>query len=164
MTDANAHPHVSSDGKFALVHNGVIENYAGMKKFLAGKGYTFASETDTEALVNLIAYHYKKETGRPDTSRFLESVRKTLRHVEGTYGIAVLCTDHPGEIVAARKGSPLILGIGDGEFLLASDVSANHQPHAERRLPEGWRDCPCHAKELHHHDRTSTMWRRWSTA
>ena len=124
VTDANAHPHVSSDGKFALVHNGVIENYSGMKKFLAGQGYTFASETDTEALVNLIAYHYKKEVERPDTSRFLESVRKTLRHVEGTYGIVVLCTECPDELVAARKGSPLILGIGDGEFLLASDVSA----------------------------------------
>jgi glucosamine--fructose-6-phosphate aminotransferase (isomerizing) len=124
VTDANAHPHVSSDGKFALVHNGVIENYSGMKKFLIGQGYTFVSETDTEALVNLIAYHYKKEVERPDTSRFLESVRKALRHVEGTYGIVVLCTDHPGELVAARKGSPLILGIGDGEFLIASDVSA----------------------------------------
>jgi glucosamine--fructose-6-phosphate aminotransferase (isomerizing) len=124
VTDANAHPHVSSDGKFALVHNGVIENYSGMKKFLLGQGYTFISETDTEALVNLIAYHYKKEVDRPDTSRFLESVRKALRHVEGTYGIVVLCTEHPGELVAARKGSPLILGIGDGEFLIASDVSA----------------------------------------
>ena len=124
VTDANAHPHVSSDGKFALVHNGVIENYLGMRKFLAGKGYTFASETDTEALVNLIAYHYQKEPARTDASRFLESVRKTLHHVEGTYGIAVLCTEHPGEIVAARKGSPLILGVGDGEFLIASDVAA----------------------------------------
>ncbi|OHE88251.1 MAG: glutamine--fructose-6-phosphate aminotransferase [Verrucomicrobia bacterium RIFCSPLOWO2_12_FULL_64_8] len=124
VTDANAHPHVSSDGKFALVHNGVIENYAGMKKFLAGKGYTFASETDTEALTNLIAYHFQKEPARPDTSRFLESVRKALRHVEGTYGIVVLCTEHPEEMVAARYGSPLILGVGDGEYLLASDVSA----------------------------------------
>ena len=124
VTDANAHPHVSSDGKFAIVHNGVIENYAGMKKFLAGKGYTFASETDTEALVNLIAYHYQKETARADANRFLESVRKTLHHVEGTYGIVVLCTEHPGEMVAARKGSPLILGVGDAEYILASDVAA----------------------------------------
>jgi len=124
VTDENAHPHVSSDGKFALVHNGVIENYSGMKKFLLSQGYTFISETDTEALVNLIAYHYKKEGDRPDSSRFLESVRKALRHVEGTYGIVVLCTDRPDELVAARKGSPLILGIGDGEFLVASDVSA----------------------------------------
>jgi glucosamine--fructose-6-phosphate aminotransferase (isomerizing) len=124
VTDANAHPHLSSDGKFALIHNGVIENYVGMKRFLLEKGYTFLSETDTEALVNLIAYHYQKEHTNGDRSRFLESVRKSLLHVEGTYGIAVLCTDSPGEIVAARKGSPLILGVGDGEHIVASDVSA----------------------------------------
>ncbi len=125
VTDANAHPHVSSDGKFALIHNGVIENYAQMKSFLTGKGYTFQSETDTEVLCNLIAYHYAKEpAGTNGTSRFLEAVRKTLRHVEGTYGIAALCVDYPAEIVAARKASPLILGVGDGEYILASDASA----------------------------------------
>ncbi|MBI2497798.1 MAG: glutamine--fructose-6-phosphate transaminase (isomerizing), partial [Opitutae bacterium] len=124
VTDANAHPHVSSDGRIALIHNGVIENYAGIKKFLLTKGFTFRSETDTEVLCNLIAYHYQKEPATPDNSRFLESVRKTLRHVEGTYGIAVMCADCPTEIVAARKGSPLILGVGDGEYLLASDVAA----------------------------------------
>ncbi len=124
VTDANAHPHISSDGKFALIHNGVIENYASIKKFLLSKGYTFKSETDTEVLCNLIAYHYQKEPEIKDSSRFLESVRKTLRHIEGTYGIAVMCADTPAEIVAARKGSPLILGVGDGEYMLASDVSA----------------------------------------
>ncbi len=124
VTDANAHPHISSDEKFALIHNGVIENYASIKKFLAGKGYTFKSETDTEVLCNLIAYHYQKEPADKEGSRFLESVRKSLRHVEGTYGIAVLCADCPAEIVSARKGSPLILGVGDGEYMLASDVSA----------------------------------------
>jgi glutamine---fructose-6-phosphate transaminase (isomerizing) len=124
VTDANAHPHVSSDGKFALVHNGVIENYTDMKRFLTGKGYTFLSETDTEALVNLIAYHYQKETSNGERSRFFESVRKALLHVEGTYGIGVICTEADGELVAARKGSPLILGVGDNEHILASDVSA----------------------------------------
>src|SRR5205807_1265018 len=120
VTDANAHPHVSSDGKVALIHNGVIENYAKLKKFLLDKGYTFASETDTEVLCNLIAYHYAKEpAGSNGDNRFVESVRKTLRHVEGTYGIAVLSVDFAGEIVAARKASPLILGVGDGEFILA---------------------------------------------
>jgi glutamine---fructose-6-phosphate transaminase (isomerizing) len=125
VTDANAHPHVSSDGKIALIHNGVIENYAQIKAFLLSKGYTFVSETDTEVLCNLVAYHFAKEpTGNNGTNRFLESVRKTLRHVEGTYGIAVLCVDFPGEMVAARKASPLILGVGDGEYILASDASA----------------------------------------
>jgi glucosamine--fructose-6-phosphate aminotransferase (isomerizing) len=132
VTDANAHPHVSSDGQVILVHNGVIENYLAIKKFLLTKGYSFASETDTEVLANLIAYHLAKEpvaatpaSGVAEApSRFLEAVRKTLLHVEGTYGIAVLAPAHPGELVAARKGSPLILGVGDQEHLIASDVSA----------------------------------------
>jgi len=124
VTDANAHPHLSSDGKFALVHNGVIENYLSIKKFLLGKGYEFHSETDTEALVNLIAYHYAKEADGGDRSRFLTAVRKSLLHLEGTYGIAVVCVDCPNEIVGARKGSPLVIGVGNGENLLASDVSA----------------------------------------
>ncbi len=130
VTDANAHPHLSSDGKIALVHNGVIENYNAIKKFLLSKGYTFTSETDTEVLGNLIAYHFAKEpadhggNGASGSARFVESVRKALFHVEGTYGIAVLCAESPEEIVAARKGSPLILGVGSDELLLASDVSA----------------------------------------
>ncbi len=124
VTDANAHPHVSSDGRIALVHNGVIENYLSIKKFLIGKGYTFSSETDTEVLCNLIAYHFAKATKTGDESHFLGSVRKALRHAEGTYGIAVICTEAPGELVAARKGSPLILGVGDNEFIVASDVAA----------------------------------------
>jgi glucosamine--fructose-6-phosphate aminotransferase (isomerizing) len=124
VTETNAHPHTSSDGKIALVHNGVIENYVGMKQFLSEKGYSFQSQTDTEALCNLIAYHYAKEPQVAGKNRFLESVRKSLRHVEGTYGIAVICTDCPGELIGARKGSPLILGLGEGENILASDANA----------------------------------------
>jgi glucosamine--fructose-6-phosphate aminotransferase (isomerizing) len=125
VTEANAHPHVSSDGKFALIHNGVIENYGQIKAFLGTQGFTFKSETDTEVLCNLIAYHYAKSpTARDGQSPFLESVRKALRHVEGTYGIAAMCVDFPTEIVAARKASPLILGVGENEYLLASDASA----------------------------------------
>ncbi|RME69977.1 MAG: glutamine--fructose-6-phosphate transaminase (isomerizing), partial [Verrucomicrobia bacterium] len=131
VSEANAHPHVSSDGKIALVHNGVIENYADIRRFLTGKGYTFSSETDTEALCNLIAYHYAKEpepAGNNGSgnggSRFFTAVRKTLRHVEGTYGIVAICADCPDEMIGARKGSPLILGVGKDEFIIASDVSA----------------------------------------
>jgi glucosamine--fructose-6-phosphate aminotransferase (isomerizing) len=124
VTEANAHPHTSSDGKISLVHNGVIENYSGMKEFLLGKGYSFQSETDSEALCNLIAYHYAKEPADTGKNPFLEAVRKSLRHVEGTYGIAVVCPDFPEELIGARKGSPLIIGIGKGENLLASDVNA----------------------------------------
>lgn len=124
VTEANAHPHTSSDGKIALVHNGVIENYSAMKQFLEGKGYTFKSETDSEALCNLIAYHYRKEPKDGEKNPFLEAVRKSLLHVDGTYGIAVICPDFPDELIGARKGSPLIIGIGKGENLLASDVNA----------------------------------------
>ena len=124
VSEANAHPHISCDGKISLVHNGVIENYIAMKKFLTGKGYTFQSETDSEALANLIAYHYAKESAEPADQRFPEAVRKSLRHVEGTYGIAVLCADRPDELIGARKGSPLIVGIGKNEHLISSDVNA----------------------------------------
>ncbi|MEN8661137.1 MAG: glutamine--fructose-6-phosphate transaminase (isomerizing) [Lentimonas sp.] len=124
VTEANAHPHQSSDGKISLVHNGVIENYVVMKKFLIEQGYNFSSQTDSEALCNLIAYHYKKEPEISGKNRFLEAVRKSLRHVEGTYGIAVMCKDFPEELIGARRGSPLIVGIGKDENLLASDVNA----------------------------------------
>ena len=122
VTDANAHPHVSSDGNFALVHNGIIENFESIKNFLKTKGYTFSSQTDTEALVNLIAYHYEYRTDESTENRFLEAVRKALMHVEGTYGIAVLCRFCEGEIIAARKGSPLLIGVGKNERLVSSDV------------------------------------------
>jgi len=126
VTEANAHPHMSSDGKFALIHNGVIENYSAIKNFLVGRNYTFKSETDTEVLCNLIAFQYSEigHSGDDGQGAFLESVRKALERVEGTYGIAVLCVDCPDEIVAARKASPLILGVGEDEYLLASDASA----------------------------------------
>lgn len=122
VTDANAHPHVSSDGNFALVHNGIIENYENIKNFLTTKGYTFSSQTDSEALVNLIAYHYEYRTDVDADNRFMEAVRKALLHIDGTYGIAVLCRFYDGEIVAARKGSPLLIGVGKNERLISSDV------------------------------------------
>lgn len=124
VTEANAHPHLSSDGRIALVHNGVVENYSAIKRFLESRDYHFKSETDTEVLSNLIAYHYQKQPEEPDKSRFAESVRRSLLHVEGTYGLAILCLEHPNELVCARKGSPLILGIGEQEILVASDANA----------------------------------------
>ncbi len=124
VTEANAHPHTSSEGPISVVHTGEIENYAGMKDCLTSKGYTFQSETDSEVLCNLIAYHYDKEPKDGKKNPFHEAVRKSLRHVDGTYGIAVICPDFPNELIGARKGSPLIIGIGNGENLLASDVNA----------------------------------------
>ncbi len=127
VTDANAHPHVSADGKIALVHNGVIENYASLKAELQSTGVCFLSETDTEVLANLIAYCYAREVeanGHGPSEAFVTAVRQALLQVEGTYGIAVMCRDVPSELVGARKGSPLIIGVGKGENLIGSDVSA----------------------------------------
>ena len=122
VTEDNAHPHVSSDTKFSLVHNGVIENHQSLKLFLQSQNYSFRSQTDSEVLVNLIAYYYAKESHTEE--RFLHAVRKSLKRIRGTYGIAVISTEEPGSIIGARYGSPLILGIGSGENLIASDVAA----------------------------------------
>ncbi|MFW6145826.1 MAG: glutamine--fructose-6-phosphate transaminase (isomerizing) [Planctomycetota bacterium] len=117
-TEVNAHPHVSDDGGVALVHNGIIENYLALKQWLESKGRTFVSETDSEVLANLIAEFYAS------TGDFVEAVRTALHEVTGTYGIAVLCRDEPGTIVTARRGSPLIVGIGQNEYVIASDAAA----------------------------------------
>ncbi|MDR2735537.1 MAG: glutamine--fructose-6-phosphate transaminase (isomerizing) [Puniceicoccales bacterium] len=123
VSEANAHPQLSSDGLFAVVHNGIIENYAQIKKFLQGQGYTFSSETDTECLANLIAYHYHKEPASIQ-NKFSECVRKALLHIQGTYGLVVMCSAYPREMVAARKSSPLLVGIGEKETIVASDAAA----------------------------------------
>jgi glucosamine--fructose-6-phosphate aminotransferase (isomerizing) len=117
-TDANAHPHVSTDGSFALVHNGIIENHSTLKKQLKEKGYVFHSETDTEVLVRLI------EEVKAETELSLpEAVRQALTQVVGAYGIAVVSREDPDLLLAARKGSPLILGVGDGEYFIGSDAA-----------------------------------------
>lgn len=116
--DANAHPHTDQDGSIALVHNGIIENYLTIKKKLESAGYTFRSDTDSEVLAVFIGMLYK-------TLGDLElAVRTALAEVEGTFGIVVVSIHEPGMIIAARRGSPLILGIGNGEYLVASDASA----------------------------------------
>jgi glucosamine--fructose-6-phosphate aminotransferase (isomerizing) len=117
--EVNAHPHCDDSGKIALVHNGIIENYATLKQFLAGKGHTFKSETDTEVLVHLIGEFYND-----GCKSIEEAVQKALGEVTGTYGIAVLCVDEPDKLVAARKGSPLIVGVGRDEYVVASDAAA----------------------------------------
>ncbi|MDR2200683.1 MAG: glutamine--fructose-6-phosphate transaminase (isomerizing) [Puniceicoccales bacterium] len=120
VSEKNAHPHFSDGGNFAIVHNGIIENYLHIKAFLTEKQYHFYSETDSEVLANLIDYHHKKE---PFLS-FSVILQKSLLHVEGTYGIAAIGKMFPDEIVVARKSSPLLIGLGDGENIIASDVSA----------------------------------------
>ncbi|MEQ8579600.1 MAG: glutamine--fructose-6-phosphate transaminase (isomerizing) [Balneola sp.] len=117
--DINSHPHTSSSGKLALVHNGIIENYNSLKKVLESKGHTFYSQTDTEVLAKLIEDIYSKNPGD-----FKKAVQIALAQIEGTYGVAIIHADFPDQLIVARKGSPLLLGVGDGEMLIASDASA----------------------------------------
>lgn len=124
VLEKNAHPQVSYDRKFIVVHNGVIENSATLKAALLHKGLIFSSDTDTEVLANLIAFHYQQSKAEDLSQRFQESVCSSLREVQGTYGVTILCTDCPNEMIGARNSSPLILGIHPEGFFLASDVSA----------------------------------------
>ena len=118
-TDVNAHPHVSMDGSLALIHNGIIENYDALKQELIKQGYVFKSETDTEVLVHLVDNISKKEK-----VWFGEALRMALSHVVGAYAIVAISKDFPNQMVAARKSSPLVVGIGeDGDFYLASDAT-----------------------------------------
>lgn len=112
----NAHPHFDANQEIALVHNGIIENYRTLREFLGRKGFIFQTETDTEVLTHLVRFNYRGD--------LTEAVRDALSQVEGTYGIAVVSSMHPGVIVAARMGSPLVVGSGDDENFVASDVSA----------------------------------------
>ncbi len=119
----NAHPHFDQSGRLALVHNGVIENYQKLRDELIEKGEIFYSQTDTEVVAHLIGRIFEKN-GKRDRAGLIEAIRHALRQVIGTYGIAVIHADVPGVIIGARHGSPLVLGIGNGEHFLASDVSA----------------------------------------
>jgi len=114
----NAHPHTDNSKEIAIVHNGIIENYSSIKKKLLSEGYTFESDTDTEVLAVFIGHLYKK------TNDLETAVRLALREIDGTYGIAVVSSYEPDKIIGARLGSPMILGIGDGEYILASDAAA----------------------------------------
>jgi glucosamine--fructose-6-phosphate aminotransferase (isomerizing) len=123
VTDANAHPHFDKSGRLVLVHNGVIENYLTLRAQLEEKGHVFQSQTDTEVLAHLVGVAFDAR-GEKSQAALVEAVREALRQVIGTYGIAVIHADLPGVLVGARRGSPLVLGVGKGEHFLASDVSA----------------------------------------
>ena len=114
----NSHPHVSENGKFAVIHNGIIENYVEIKEFLIGQGIRFRSETDTEVVAQLLEFYYN------ECHDFLEAVGRVLRRIEGAYALGMLCADCPDRIIAARKDAPLLLGYGKGCNFLASDVTA----------------------------------------
>lgn len=115
-SDINSHPHLSHSGKFAVVHNGIIENYVSLKKMLSDSGFDFVSETDTEVVAHLFEYYYK--------GNLVEALTKVIHRVEGSYALGILCDDYPDKVITVRKSSPLIIGLGsDGNFI-ASDVTA----------------------------------------
>jgi glutamine---fructose-6-phosphate transaminase (isomerizing) len=116
--DVNAHPHTSMNGIFTLIHNGIIENYAALKKKLEQRNYTFKSDTDTEVLVNLIEYIYQKGNVSAEIA-----VRLALHKVEGAYGLVIICREEGDKLIAARKGSPLVIGVGNEEYFVASDAT-----------------------------------------
>jgi glucosamine--fructose-6-phosphate aminotransferase (isomerizing) len=133
----NAHPHLDYTGKIAVVHNGIIENYATVKTWLQNEGVEFVSETDTEVVANLIGYFYSKgdddqrgtrderrETRCDGRNKFEWAVQRALQEIHGTFGLAIVCADFPDTLIGAKKGSPLILGVGDNEYILASDAAA----------------------------------------
>lgn len=126
-TNVNAHPHLDYTGKIAVVHNGIIENYETLKTWLESEGAKFASETDTEVIANLIGHFYagsKEDKKRNGQNRFEWAVQQALGELSGTYGLAIVCSDFPDMLIGAKKGSPLILGVGDNEYILASDAAA----------------------------------------
>jgi glucosamine--fructose-6-phosphate aminotransferase (isomerizing) len=117
-SDRNSHPHTSNDGRLTIIHNGIIENYAVLKEELSSRGHIFNSDTDTEVLIHLIEEIYKKEN-----VDLLEAVRLALHQVSGAYAIVIMDEEQPDQLIAARKGSPLVIGVGGGEYFIASDAT-----------------------------------------
>lgn len=115
-SDVNAHPHTDCSGKFAIVHNGIIENYMSLKEELIAEGHKFLSETDTEVVAHLVEKYYEGD--------FLKAVRRTLDRIEGSYSLVFMCKDYPDELICTKKDNPLVIGLGDGENFIASDIPA----------------------------------------
>jgi len=119
----NSHPHMDNAKLFSVVHNGIIENYQELRNFLENSGYNFLSQTDTEVIPNLIHYYYSKDTNN-DEQRFLRAVNSVCKDLKGSYAIEVICNDYPNQMIVARKDSPLVIGTGNNENYIASDIPA----------------------------------------
>ncbi len=122
-SSTNSHPHNDSSNTFSIVHNGIIENYQELRKFLGENGYQFLSETDTEVIPNLIHYYFSKENEHSENT-FLKAVNIATKDLKGSFAIGVLCTHFPDIMIAVRKDSPLVIGKGDGENFISSDIPA----------------------------------------
>jgi glucosamine--fructose-6-phosphate aminotransferase (isomerizing) len=136
-TDENAHPHLGGNSLLAVVHNGVIENFQTLKNRLECEGYCFTSATDSEVIAHLVASCLKEQGGTAEPSEtgvehLVAAVQAALRQLRGTYGLAIVFRDHPEVLIAARLGSPLIVGVGEGEYFVASDSSG--QLHGQDRV------------------------------
>ena len=119
----NSHPHIDNSKTFSVVHNGIIENYNELRKFLIEKGYSLYSQTDTEVIPNLIHYYYKQDKSS-DSLRFLRAVKKTCSDLKGSFALEIICKDYPDNMIVTRKDSPLVIGKGEGENYISSDIPA----------------------------------------